>query len=74
MSLNLNCNFYLHIQYTYNYYIFPNNFVTASGDPFSDVTITNLTANSFRIEYNTPQSLSYMIDINDAKAIVFERR
>jgi len=60
--------------YTYNYYIFPNNFVTASGDPFSDVTITNLTANSFRIEYNTPQSLSYMIDINDAKAIVFERR
>lgn len=56
------------------YYIFPNNFITSGGSIFRDVTVTNLTANSFTIEYDTPESLTYMIDINDAKAIVFERR
>lgn len=59
---------------TYNYYYYPDNSATSSGPLLNNCKVTNLTANGFRIEYNTPQSLSYMIDINDAKAIVFERR
>lgn len=56
------------------YYIFPNNFITSSGSIFSDVTVTNLTANGFTIEFATPTGLGFMIDVNDAKAIVFEKR
>jgi len=56
--------------YTYT----TDNKILASSFLFGDATVTNLTANGFRIEYNTPQSLSFMIDINDAKAVVFEKR
>ncbi|MBY0487314.1 MAG: hypothetical protein K2P85_09040 [Flavobacteriaceae bacterium] len=56
------------------YYIFPNNFITSGGSIFRDVTVTNLTANGFTIEYATPKSLGFMIDVSDAKAIVFEKR
>lgn len=56
------------------YYYFPDNKITSLGPIFNNCTVTNLTANSFTIEYPASKSLSFMIDINDAKAIVFERR
>ena len=56
--------------YTYT----SSNILYASSPIFSDVTVTNLTANGFKIEYAQPKSLTFMININDAKAIVFERK
>ncbi|WP_298393769.1 hypothetical protein [Flavobacterium sp.] len=59
---------------TGTYYIFPDNLISSGGPIFSDSKVTNLTANGFTIEYATPKGLGFIIDINDAKAIVFEKR
>ena len=56
--------------YTYN----SNNTILASSFLFGDATVTNLNASGFKIEFAEPRSLNFMIDINDAKAIVFEKR
>lgn len=56
------------------YYYTPENKITSLGPIFNNCTVTNLTANGFRIEYATPKALGFMIDVSDAKAIVFEKR
>ncbi len=56
--------------YTYN----ANNMIMASSFLFDNATVTNLNASGFRIEFAEPRSLNFMIDINDAKAVVFEKK
>jgi hypothetical protein len=56
------------------YYIFPDNFITSAGPIFDNATVKNLTANGFTLEFNASKGLGFMIDVNDAKAIVFEKR
>ncbi len=48
--------------------------IMASSFLFDNATVTNLNASGFRIEFAEPRSLNFMIDINDAKAVVFEKK
>ncbi len=51
-----------------------NNTILTDSFLFGNATITNLTATGFKIVYPEPRPLGFMVDINDAIAIVFERR
>ena len=56
--------------YTYD----SNNTMFSTGPIFNDARVTELTTNGFKIEYSSPKALGFMIDVNDAKVIVFEKR
>ena len=59
---------------TNNYYFDSNNVIYADGILFDTAKITNLTANSFSLEFAQPKPLTFMINVTDAKSIIFERR
>jgi hypothetical protein len=64
-TFNVGCS-----QYIYD----SNNTILADSFLFGNATITNLTATGFKLVYPEPRPLGFMVDINDAIAIVFERR
>lgn len=42
---------------------------------FDDAIVSNLSASGFKIEYDEPRPLTFMIDnVTDAKAVIFEER
>ncbi|MGL2963672.1 hypothetical protein ACSVH2_07620 [Flavobacterium sp. RSB2_4_14] len=41
---------------------------------FDEAIVTNLTSSGFKIEFTEPRSLTFMININDAKTVIFEKR
>lgn len=47
--------------------------IYTGGVIFDEATVTHLSGSGFTIEYAVPTDLNFMVDINDAKAITFEK-
>lgn len=71
---NLDCNTTSDFGCT-DFSIDENNVIIICGSLFDDAKVTSLNSSGFKIEYDEPRALTYMIDnITDAKSIIFERR